>query len=686
MRAPTPLLLLIVSLAFGTTILSANDFTRFRGADATGVANDHPKLPDHWSKTENVAWVADVPGQGWGSPIIVGDRVFVSSVVAEEENIKPKGGLYLGQGVRDPAKGIFTASPWAYNGKLFCLSEDGLTYVIKAGPEFEILNTNPLDELCIATPSVVGDKLLVRTQTKVYCVTQGAKLAAVESNDESAIVQTRLGPVAGTASRDDSIEVFKGIPYAAPPVGHLRWRPPQPAAKWSDVRKCDKFAARSLQTNNRPNQSEDCLYLNVWTARERVREKRPVMVWIHGGGFTQGSGHQPGYDGTQLAKRGVVAVTINYRLGALGFMTHPALSAESPRGSSGNYAILDQIAALEWVRDNIANFGGDPENVTIFGESAGGTSIYLLTATPLSKGLFHRAILQSPWLDPVIFRDLKDENANGPPAEFDGEEQARKLLGSDAGNGDAEGDAVLAKLRAIPASEVLGKVKQRWPIATDGWVFPKPPHQIYADGEQHDIPVIVGTNRDEGTMFAPRKAFGGTLETYKQAMVERFGEHGDQVADFYAPKSQDDLWKVAVQQITDVWFIQPSREFARAMDKQDTDVWMYHFTKPVWGWMGAAHAAEIGYVFGNLEEPKPDDAELSRAFMDYWVQFAKTGNPNVEGNPEWPRYTTAEDRHLVMDKAIDVDSGLRSEACNLLNDMRRERRNQAVPQHEFRKD
>lgn len=954
MRTPTPILLLIVSLTFSSTTTSADDFTRFRGADATGVAKDHPQLPDRWNKTENVAWVADVPGQGWGSPIVVGDRVFVSSVVAQEENIKPKGGLYLGQGVRDPAKGIhhwmvycfdlnsgkelwrheahagrpavprhpkssyaaetpttdgerlfvlfgdlglycysldgdplwskpiepkktnldygaaaspvvhdgqvfvvydnkedswiaafdavtgeqrwrtkrdethswatplvwkndkrteivvpgqrvnrsysldgkelwsfdgnmsvlvipspfaahgmcyissgyvgdshrptfamrpgaegkldvdegfaksdfiewyqpkaspynttqivygeylytvydqgfmtchnaltgeevygkrrfspkgsFTASPWAYNGKVFCLSEDGLTYVIKAGPEFEILNTNSLAELCIATPSVTGNNLLVRTLTKVYCITKGAKLAAVESKDESAIVQTQLGPVAGTASRDDPIEAFKGIPYAAPPVGDLRWRPPQPATKWSDVRKCDAFAARSLQKNDRPNQSEDCLYLNVWTTRERAKEKRPVMVWIHGGGFTQGSGSKPGYDGTQLAKRGVVAVTINYRLGALGFMTHPALSAESPHGSSGNYAILDQIAALEWVRDNIANFGGDPDNVTIFGESAGGTSVYLLTATPLSKGLFHRAILQSPWLDPVIFRNLKDENENGPPAEFDGEEQARKLLGSnagngDAGNGDTNRDDVLAKLRAIPASDVLDKVKQRWPVATDGWVFPKPPHQIYADGEQHDIPVIVGTNRDEGTMFAPRKAFGGTLETYKEAMVERFGEHGDKVAEFYAPKSEDDLWKVAVQQITDVWFVQPSREFARAMNGQGTDVWMYHFTKPAWGWMGAAHAAEIGYVFGNLEEPKPDDAELSGAFMDYWVQFARTGNPNTDGNTAWPKYTTAEDRYLVMDRKIKSESGLRRDACDLLDKILQEQRQSAT--------
>lgn len=480
-------------------------------------------------------------------------------------------------------------------------------------------------------------------------------------------VSTAFGPVSGTESQDESIEVYKGIPYAAPPVGDLRWRAPQPPSKWTEVRVCDTFGPRALQKNDRPGQSEDCLYLNVWAKRDRSNSKRPVMVWIHGGGFTQGSGHRAGYDGTELAKRGVVLVTINYRLGALGFMAHPALSAESPQGSSGNYAILDQIAALKWVRENISNFGGDPDNVTIFGESAGGTSVYLLTATPLSKGLFHKAILQSPWLDPVIFRPLNKSNENGPPAEQDGIEEAKKVLGKDTKD-------VLTKLRSMPATEILQKVKQRWPVTTDGWVFPKDPHQIYADGEQHDIPVIVGTNRDEGTMFAPREAFGGNLESFRAAMAERYGKRGDQVANFYDPKTKDNLWKVAVQQISDVWFIHPSRSFARAMQQQKSPVYMYHFTKPVWGWMGAAHAAEIGYVFGNLNDPKPDDASLSNAFMDYWVQFAKTGNPNFKGRTHWPAYTTSNDQHLVMDKTIKVESGLRCDACDLFDLILKERR------------
>ena len=474
-------------------------------------------------------------------------------------------------------------------------------------------------------------------------------------------VATSLGPVVGVDAQDASVEVFKGIPYAAPPVGDLRWRPPAPASEWSEVRRCDKFGPKSLQKKQDGVQSEDCLYLNIWRLRTR-EEKLPVMVWIHGGGFTQGSGHQPGYDGTRLAKRGVILVTLNYRLGALGFMTHPELSAESPQHSSGNYGILDQIAALKWVRENIEQFGGDANNVTIFGESAGGTSVYLLTASPLAKGLFQRAIMQSPWLDPGIFRNLTEESENGPPAESDGNDQEVKLLGENSPNG-------IAKLRAMPAQEILNKVKTRWPVATDGWIFPKMPYEIYASGEQHAIPIILGTNRDEGTMFAPRSPFGGTTEGFTMAMTEKFGEYGTQVAEFYAPKEKAKLREIAVQQITDTWFVQPAREVARAMDEQESTVWMYHFTKPVWGWMGAAHAAEIGYVFGNLEAPKEADSQLSDAFMGYWTQFAKTGNPNIPGKTSWPRFTTENDYHLEFNDELKVQSGLRESACDLLDEI-----------------
>lgn len=920
-------------IAIGISV--ADDFSRFRGADATGVAADHPALTDSWDSSQSVAWTADVPGQGWGSPIVIGNRVFVSAVVADEKNIAPGAGLYLGEGVRDPAKGIhhwmvycfdldsgekvwdhesftgrpvvprhpkssyaaetpatdgerlfvlfgdlglfcysvdgellwsnsidpkktnmdygaaaspvvhgdqvfvvydnkeeswiasfdtetglenwrtpreetmswatpfvweneirteivvpgqrvnrsydlsgkelwrfdgdmsilvipspfaahglcyvssgyvgdshrptfairpgamgqiavdgefeksefiqwyqpkcspynttqivygdylytvydqgfmtchnaltgeevygkrrfspkgtFTASPWAYDGKIFCLSEQGLTYVVKAGPEFDILQTNPLDELCIATPSVADGKLLIRTLTKVYCITKKDSNAEDANRASSAVVQTKSGPVQGVASRDPSIEVFKGIPYAAPPTGELRWKPPQSLQAWTDVRICDQYGPKSLQMKdrNQGGQSEDCLYLNVWRARHTSDKKRPVMVWIHGGGFTQGSGNQGRGGGDALAARDVVLVSINYRLGAMGFLAHPELSAESPQGVSGNYAIMDQIAALQWVQDNIDAFGGDPDKVTIFGESAGGTSVYLLTATPLSNGLFHQAILQSPWLDPPIFRDLRIESKFGPSVESIGTEQTNRLLDEDSRDS-------IAKLREMSEEQILESVKQRWPVSVDGYVFPKSPAEIYASGEQHRIPTIVGTNRDEGTMFAPRRGLGGSQEL-RAAMAERFGADGQRIADFYEKEFPAASKKIAVQLITDGWFVQPARQFARAMDQQGSNVWMYHFTKPVWGWMGAAHAAEIAYVFGKLDKPSTDDAELSDAFMDYWVQFAKSGNPNIATRPNWPAYTTKSDQHQIMDVNISTEAGLRKEACDLLDDIR----------------
>ena len=490
---------------------------------------------------------------------------------------------------------------------------------------------------------------------------------------DAQIVNTRSGPIQGSTSIDPDVVAFKGIPYAAPPVGERRWRPPQPVEPWTQTRSCTDYGPVSLQRNQRRRgvQNEDCLYLNVWTKRGYETAKRPVMVWIHGGGFTQGSGNQGPAGGDALARKGVVLVTINYRLGAMGFMTHPALSAESPHNVSGNYGILDQIAALRWVRDNIAAFGGDPGNVTIFGESAGGTSVYLLTATPLAKGLFHHAILQSPWLDPIIFRELKQESDNGPAAEFDGSEQTKRLFSDELDDADEpdDTDGVLVKLRSLSSDEVLEEVRARWPIAIDGYLFPKRPSQIYADGEQNDVAAIVGTNRDEGTMFAGRVGFK-TNDDFRAAVTERFGEHADKIIAFYQPDSDRQRRRVAAQLITDGWFVQPARQFARAMDRSHKDVWMYHFTRPAWGWMGAAHAAEIAYVFGKLEQPSEDDAKLSEAMMDYWVQFATTGDPNLARLPSWPRYTNATDQHQVFDIEIKSNSRLRREASDLLDSIR----------------
>ncbi|MEL6109215.1 MAG: carboxylesterase family protein [Planctomycetota bacterium] len=483
-------------------------------------------------------------------------------------------------------------------------------------------------------------------------------------------IRIDTGMVSGISSeRDAAVTVFKGIPYAAPPLGPLRWRPPQPIKPWDGVRVCDTFGNKSLQKPGPVSRTgpfdEDCLYLNVWTSAA-ADAKRPVMVWIHGGALTSGSGQETAYDGTQFAKRDVVLVTINYRLGALGFFAHPALSEESEHGVSGNYGFLDQIAALRWVQRNIAAFGGDPDNVTVFGESAGGTSVYSLTASPLAKGLFHRAILQSPWLDPTIFRDLKVGSDAEPSVEEIGAQAARRILG----DGVAP-DQILDQLRALSPDQILNGFQKRFPIAIDGRLFPNTPTEIYARGEQNAVATIAGTNRDEGTMFAVFNSFA-SVEAYEAEIEKRFGESAAKILKYYDVRTTNEIRAALVQQITDMWFVQPTRAFVRDMAAKGQDAWMYHFTRtsPSWPWLGAAHAAEIAFVFDNLGDSATDaNQQIADAMIGHWVQFAKTGNPNVDGRLEWPKYNAGEDRHLVVDTEIAVDAGLRREACDMLDEV-----------------
>ncbi len=473
------------------------------------------------------------------------------------------------------------------------------------------------------------------------------------------LVQTKSGLVSGVASNvSESVRVFKGIPFAAPPIGDLRWKPPAPPAAWDGVRACDQFGNKCPQNGRLTRQgpfSEDCLYLNVWAPAKSAESKLPVMVWIHGGGLTQGSAHEAGYMGDRLAQRDVILVSINYRLGAFGFLAHPALSAESEHGVSGNYGILDQIAALRWVQKNITAFGGDADNVTIFGESAGGTSVYLLTASPLASGLFHRTILQSPWLSDTVVADL-DEALDL------GESEVDRSIGDDAAD-------VLAAMRALSTDNVL-KLKQRLPVVTDGWLFPQSPPQTFAEGKQNRVPTIAGTNRDEGTMFVAAKPYP-SVELYVAEMEERYGEDAESMLNMYPVGSEDEIRKAVVQQITDAWFVQPTRRYLRDMQRQGNMTWMYHFTRtsPSWPVLGAAHAAEIGYVFNTLEDDqlKDGDRKIANAMIQYWTQFAKTGNPNVAGLPQWPAYETDTDQHLVLDEVMKFDSGLRCDACDLLD-------------------
>ena len=473
----------------------------------------------------------------------------------------------------------------------------------------------------------------------------------------TAPVRIDSGIITGvTSNSDDSIHVFKGIPFAAPPVGELRWKPPALVASWEGVRACDKFGNKCPQEGRERAGpfGEDCLYLNVWSPANPTAEKLPVMVWIHGGGLTTGSAHEPGYMGDQFSKRGVVLVSINYRLGALGFLAHPLLSVESEQGVSGNYGLLDQVAALKWVQRNIAIFGGDPDNVTIFGESAGGTSVYCLTATPQARGLFRKAILQSAWLPETVFADLDT-------AEEVGTTEVAKAI---------SGEVTASAMRQLSTEEILEYFKQRLPVATDGWLFPQSPAQIYAEGEQNRVRSIVGTNRDEGTMFTARQPFP-SVELYQAEMQGEYGDQAGAIKTLYPAEKVGDVRKAVVQHITDTWFVRPTREYARQMQRLGNKTWMYHFTQtsPTWPWLGAAHAAEIRYVFNTLDASKIKDVdrEIAKSMIGYWVHFAKTGDPNVDGLPQWPSYTVENDKHLEIGKKTSIGNGLRAEACDVLD-------------------
>lgn len=490
------------------------------------------------------------------------------------------------------------------------------------------------------------------------------------------VVALDAGAVSGTvATREGAapVRVYKGIPFAKPPVGPLRWRPPERPAPWEGVRACTDFGPACPQPDVPLFQvpgprSEDCLYLNVWTAAPDAEAKRPVMVWIHGGSYLFGAGSQPIYDGEALARRGVVLVTINYRLGPFGFLAHPALSAESGRGS-GAYGLLDQIAALEWVKRNIAAFGGDPGRVTIFGESAGGGSVTALLVSPLAKGLFHRAIAQSG----VVFaQPLRDAGPGKAPAEPAGERFAAKL--------GCEGEGALAALRAKSAEELLaaaeldlnpfGEGDYSFGPVVDGVVLPRDPAELL--DAQHDVPLLLGSTADEGTIFVAMNPAGATKASFERAVEPFFREHTGRVLALYPVTKDAEARRALATLIGDAFFIAPLRAFARARAGLSSKTFMYHFTYApprarMFG-LGAHHAVELPYVFETLPpaEAKDADRALASAVAAAWVRFAATGDPNGEGLPAWPAYSAERDEHLELGAQPRVGSGLRREACDVL--------------------
>jgi para-nitrobenzyl esterase len=472
-------------------------------------------------------------------------------------------------------------------------------------------------------------------------------------------VRTDAGSVEGSMSADGKVQIFKGIPYAAAPVGALRWKEPQPVPAWQGVKKTTEFGARCAQGNiysdmvfRDPAPSEDCLYLNVWTPKASVDAKLPVMVWIHGGGFQAGATSEPRQDGEHLAHKGVVVVSMNYRLGIFGFFSHPELTKESPHHASGNYGLLDQAAALQWVRKNIAAFGGDPENVTIFGESAGSLSVSALMASPVSKGMIHRAIGES---GAFFGRTLPPKPL--PESEQEGVKFATSI-GADS----------LEKLRAMTSQEMLDAASKdkgafRFDPNIDGYFFPESPAEIYTKGNEAHIALLAGWNHDEENYHNFFGADPPTKENYAKKVTQTYGEKAAEVLKAF-PAETDEQAKSSADLLATANFIGYGtwKWIGMQVKTGDSPVYRYEFDQappleppapgaPPQESRGAYHSAEIEFVFGALDSKKlpwrPEDYQLSEQMGSYWTNFAKTGNPNGAGLPQWPQYG-AKDGYEVM--------------------------------------
>ncbi len=486
--------------------------------------------------------------------------------------------------------------------------------------------------------------------------------------------------------KTDGVWSFLGIPYAAPPVGELRWKPPQPVEPWKDVRSCKDYAPSCPQlvgmTAVGPlsvgDMSEDCLYLNIWSPAERPSDALPVMVWLHGGSFVSGSGSLPLYSGNQLARKGAVVVTVNYRLGPLGFLAHPGLSEESAEGVSGNYGLLDQIAALEWVQRNIAFLGGDPHRVTVFGESAGAMSILHLMVSPRAEGLFQRAIAQSAVLLEEGFNHMTGRGLEA--AEQIGLEIAAELgaVGHEAVN------VLRAKtpeqlLAARPAGDDFLNDGLTYAPVVDGSLLPESPSAAFAAGRQHDIPLLLGSNADEGNLFLSMMDIGDAGD-YAGWLGALFGPLAPDVLALYPAATESEVSAACSRILTELGFAATARFVAESMSAhKQSPVYLYEFTRvpltiPIPSApQGAFHGIELPYVFGQaavLGVADPVDVQLSERIMDYWVAFAATGSPEVAGGVTWPAYEVAEGRYLELGDAISVKSGLYDDACGLAHRIR----------------
>jgi para-nitrobenzyl esterase len=459
------------------------------------------------------------------------------------------------------------------------------------------------------------------------------------------LVKIDSGTVEG--KQQGEIRAFLGIPYAAPPVGDLRWKPPAPAVKWNGVRAAKEFGAHCMQgkvygdmTFPDAGNSEDCLTLNVWTPAKKADAKLPVMVWIYGGGFVAGGTSEPRQHGEKLAARGVIVVSMNYRLGVFGFFVHPELAKESGHNSSGNYGLLDQLAALQWVQRNVAAFGGDPANVTIFGESAGSFSVSAQMASPLAKGLFQKAIGESGGaffssgmpFEPLAVREEKDS----------------KVISSTLGV------QTLAELRALPAQKLLaafGDAPAAFSFSpdVDGYFLPESVPAIFAAGKQNDVPLLAGWNHDEASfeiVFSPQKP---TVESIKATAQKEFGVKADEFLKLYPATTDAEAMRSMEDFASDRFIAWSTWRWLEAQATTGTHpIYRFRFdlgppSEPNAPDLGASHSSEIQYVFGQLDSEanvkwRPEHRQLSDLMQKYWSNFARSGDPNGPGLPQWPTY------------------------------------------------
>ncbi len=477
-------------------------------------------------------------------------------------------------------------------------------------------------------------------------------IASVPAHAQIQTVKVTGGEVQGTVN--GGVTSFKGISFAAPAGGENRWRAPQPVQPWSGVKKADKFAPGCVQDpgmirmfGGDTNFSEDCLHLNVWTPAKSAREKLPVMVWIYGGAFIGGQTSLAVYDGTRLAEKGVVLVSVAYRVGPFGFLAHPELSKESGGKGSGNYGLLDQIAGLKWVRENIAKFGGDPQRVTIFGESAGGISVSMLAASPLAKGLFAQAISESGGnFAPPKYGN--EGGQTGPPlalAETIGQRFSSSL-----------GAADLKAARAVPAEKVHAAagpgVGMFWPVF-DGYVLPGDQYLLYQAGRFNDTPILIGTNSDEGALFTRP---GVTSAGFTKVVRDGYGTQADTILAAYPHATDAEAFRSMKNLFRESAFAWHTWVWARLqVQKSRNKVFMYYFDhRTPRSPDGADHASEIAFVFRNQQTPMggptPEEAALSEMISSYWVNFAKTSDPNGTGLPSWPAFTESAQQLMTFDK------------------------------------